>query len=307
MTRQASETSNTRISRLAAALPGALDDLAVLTLEGADAETFAQAQFASDLATLSPGRWQWTCLLSAQGRVLGFGPLLRPEPGRLLWMVPATRADDLAASLRRYILRRRLAIARAPLPLVGSVDAATSGLPLAGGDLHAAAGELRLELGGVGGRALRVGGEAAPSPDACAAWRAFDVLDALPRIEDAAVDAWTAHALGLQRVEAFSTGKGCYPGQEIVARTHFLGRNKRHPRRGWLARAPAPGTRLLAGGDADAADAMGEVVCCAAIADGGALVLAVVREDAPVELRMAGTDAVGAFEPPPPLALAGQK
>lgn len=307
MTRQAIETPDTRISRLAAALPCALDDLAALSLEGADAVAFAHAQFASDVAALPPGCWHWTCLLSPLGRVVGFGPLLRPDAERLLWVVPAARADELASMLRRFVLRRRLAIARSASPLSGAADATRAAVPSNGGGLAPHADGLRLDIGGVAGRSLRVGAAAPDSPAGVAAWRACDVLDGLPRLEGDAVDAFTAHALGLQRVGAFSTSKGCYPGQEIVARTHFLGRNKREPRVAWVGWSPDPGARLLAPGDDDAADAMGDVVSAATPAGMDAAVLAVVRAEAPERLRLAGTTASGDFERLPPLAPAAQK
>lgn len=305
--RQASETSNTRISRLRAALPCTLDDLAVLALEGPDAVAFAHAQFASDVAALAPGHWHWSCLLSAPGRVLGFGPLLRPDAERLLWIVPDTRVDELVAALRRFVLRRRLLVTAAPIGVSGTADVPPAEAVRAGGPLAVVEGGLRLELGGLGGRSLGLGLARPASRAGVAAWRVLDVLDALPRLEGAAVDAWTAHALGLQRFAAFSTSKGCYPGQEIVARTHFLGRNKRQPRIGWLEDAPPAGDRLLAVDAEDGAEAMGEVVSAARMPDDGVAVLAVVRDDAPVRLRRAGSGASTDFEAPATLAPATQK
>ena len=60
-----------------------------------------------------------------------------------------------------------------------------------------------------------------------AAWRASDLAHGLPRLGDDQVDRWTPQQLSLDRLRAYSVKKGCYPGQEIVARTHFLGQAKR--------------------------------------------------------------------------------
>lgn len=302
--KQASETSNTRISRLQGALPGVLDDLAVLAFDGPDAVPFAQAQLAADVATLSVAHWMWAALLSPQGRVLGFGPLLRPSDQRLLWIVPVSRRDALLAALQRFVLRRKVALSAAPFTLEGHAGGPPTPAPHASGALADRPDGWRLALGGVGGRWLDIAsvpaGDAAPiDRSAAEAWRAFDVLDALPRIEDAAVDAFTAHALALQRVAAFSTGKGCYPGQEIVARTHFLGRNKRGPRVGWLPAGgalPAPGSRWLADGAAPGGETMAETVQ-AAMTPAGVAVLLVAREDAPALLRQG--EAVARFDPLP--------
>ncbi|HZX80401.1 MAG TPA: tRNA-modifying protein YgfZ, partial [Lysobacter sp.] len=63
--------------------------------------------------------------------------------------------------------------------------------------------------------------------DAVPAWAALDLRHGWPAIPGVRLDAWTPQQLSLQRFPAFSVRKGCYPGQEIVARTHFLGRAKR--------------------------------------------------------------------------------
>ena len=302
--KQASETANTGFSHLHDVVSCALPDVEALALEGPDAVAFAHSQLASDVAALAVGAWQWTCLLSPQGRVVVLGLLLRPDADRLLLLAPGARAAELLARLQRFVLRRRVVLSVAGIAVRGEGGGAVAPVPFAGGAIARDGETLRVELGGVAGRLLRLGGAAAP-PDAAAreAWRRLDAVDGIPWIEGAAVESWIPQALGLGRLAAFSTRKGCYPGQEIVARTHFLGRNKREPRRGILpagVAAPAPGTRLLAAGAADDAEAAGEVVLAAA-----GTVLAVVREDAPALLRPAGSAEEIAFEPLPAAEPAG--
>lgn len=295
--KQASGSSNTLISRPSTPCP--LDDFDALAIEGADAVAFAQSQFASDVGALAIGHWQWTCLLTPQGRVIALGLLLRPDAERLLLLAPGRRATDLANHLRRFVLRRRAVLSAVQPTLVGDFSAAASAAPAAGGELVRDGDKIRIELGGAGGRALVLGGAGAAADAAARAdWRLFDVLDGIPWLEGAAIEAWIPQALGLGRLAAFSTRKGCYPGQEIVARTHFLGRNKRELRRGALPDGvdhPSPGTRLLAVDADDDAEAAGEVVHAARAGALGAL-LAVLREDAPALLRPAGSDGAIAFE-----------
>jgi folate-binding protein YgfZ len=57
------------------------------------------------------------------------------------------------------------------------------------------------------------------------AWRQADLRYGLPRLEEGQREVWTQQ-LGLDRLNGYSVKKGCYPGQEIVARTHFLGKAK---------------------------------------------------------------------------------
>jgi len=77
-------------------------------------------------------------------------------------------------------------------------------------------------------RTLRVGRES-PQPDVAARdrWKAIDLASGLPRLADSQSGQWTPQQLSLDRLRAYSVKKGCYPGQEIVARTHFLGQAKR--------------------------------------------------------------------------------
>ncbi len=277
-------------------------------LEGEDAVDFAQAQFASDLGTLEPGHWQWTCLLTAQGRVVALGLLLRPVANRLLLVTPGARSVELAERLRRFVLRRRVTLSVAR-PTVHGLGGATSGpAPNAGGAIHEVEGAQRIEIGGTAGRILQVGGTGPrPDPAAREAWRASDAMDGIPWLEGAAVEAWIPQALALHRLAAFSTRKGCYPGQEIVARTHFLGRNKRGLRRAVLPQGcdpPAPGTRLVVPQAAPEAEAQAEVVL-AARDDGAGVVLAVARDDAPRVLQPAGGGPALAFDPLPGASTAG--
>ena len=71
-------------------------------------------------------------------------------------------------------------------------------------------------------------------------WRGFDLSHGLPRLAADQSEAWTPQQLSLDRLRAFSVKKGCYPGQEIVARTHFLGKVKRE-----LVRLQGPGVDAL--------------------------------------------------------------
>ena len=65
------------------------------------------------------------------------------------------------------------------------------------------------------------------TPSLQARWFAHDLHAGLPRLPASQREQWTPQQLSLERLHAFSVKKGCYPGQEIVARTHFLGKAKR--------------------------------------------------------------------------------
>ena len=221
----------------ASPLSFALPDRPVLAITGRDAHAFAQAQFMNDVAALGDGQWQWSGWLNPKGRAIALFALLRLDEQTLWLLLADTDAADLAARLQRYVFRSKLALQpRDDLHASGAFDA-----PLvASGAVFARDGEaVELDMGGDGGaRTLRIAtSPAAHDADALARWNAADLAHGLPRLPASQVEQWTPQQLSLERLQAFSVKKGCYPGQEIVARTHFLGQVKRGIA---LFEAPAP-------------------------------------------------------------------
>jgi folate-binding protein YgfZ len=263
----------------------ALPDHRVVGLSGRDAVAFAQAQFMNDVAALAPGHWQWNGWLTPKGRVVALFALLRVDEEQVWLVLPDADPVTFAAALQRFVFRSKLAVAvREDLRVEGAFqapaqarDAAWHGQP----DTR-----LELDVGGEGGaRTLRIvsASTAAHDPARVAAWAAFDLEHGLPRLPATQTDHWTPQQLSLERLRAFSVKKGCYPGQEIVARTHFLGKVKRGLT---LLEGEGP---LAAGEDLHAADAvLGHLV--AATPGPAHLALAVVPlEHASERLQVAGT------------------
>jgi folate-binding protein YgfZ len=222
----------------------------VVSVRGADALPFLHSQFAADLHPLGDGQLRWSALLNPQGRVLFVVAAIRVAADDWRLLVPFSRGSELVEALRRFVFRRKV--------LLSNESA-----------IHATLGDAGWDSGIAGG-ALALTEQAA---DACtdAALDRF-VAAGLALIDATASGRHLAHALRLDRFDAFSVKKGCYPGQEIVARTHFLGRNKRVP------------VLLEAGGNADwrSGDVLhdgdgdvGEIVCA-----GRTLALAVLTHAA---------------------------
>jgi tRNA-modifying protein YgfZ len=205
----------------------ALPDHTVAVLDGPDATAFAQAQFANDVGALSPGHWQWNAWLTPKGRVIAVFALLKLAEDRVLLLSPDTDAGELAVQLQRYIFRRKVKIAVAPDLCVGgafekpgSAESARIGLVGEAFELDYGSDQQP--------RTLRLSTADFPkNPDLQARWFAQDLRAGLPRLAAAQREQWTPQQLSLERLHAFSVKKGCYPGQEIVARTHFLGKAKR--------------------------------------------------------------------------------
>ena len=199
----------------------------VLAITGRDASAFSQAQFMNDVALLGDGQWQWNGWLTPKGRVIALFALLRLDAETLWLVLPDADAHELATKLQRFVFRSKVKLeAREDLHAIGQFAPPTAA---SGSTAAPIDGGMELDLGGEGGpRSLRITSTDAASDDALAArWRAFDLQHGLPHLAGIQVEAWTPQQLSLDRLRAFSVKKGCYPGQEIVARTHFLGQVKR--------------------------------------------------------------------------------
>jgi folate-binding protein YgfZ len=200
----------------------------VLTICGRDATGFAQAQFMNEVAALAPGHWQWNGWLTPKGRVVALFALLKLDTETLWLLLPDADPVALALQLQRFVFRSKVVIAaRADLPVSGAfaMPMQAVGSSFAGDTTT----PVELDFGGGGGaRTLRIGGDpASQAHGGMARWAAFDLTHGLPRLPESQSAQWTPQQLSLDRLRAYSVKKGCYPGQEIVARTHFLGQAKR--------------------------------------------------------------------------------
>lgn len=205
----------------------ALSNHRLMALTGRDAVAFAQAQFMNDVSLLGNGQWQWNGWLTPKGRVIALFALLRLDDETLWLMLPDADPATVVDALKRFVFRSKVAIAvRNDLHVAGrfATPLCASGATLSGD----AGGGLELDMSGSAPRTLWISpSPALPAPALEAAWTAADLRHGVPRLPASQAEHWTPQQLSLERLKAFSVKKGCYPGQEIVARTHFLGKAKR--------------------------------------------------------------------------------
>lgn len=258
----------------------ALADHRVIAFDGRDATAFAQAQFMNDLNGLQPGQWHWNGWLTPKGRVLALFALLKWSDQQLWLVVPDAEPGALAEGLRRFLFRSKVGIeVRDDLRVAGRFAPPD----VARGNTFAGDADARVELdlGADGGaRSLVIGrdsdsgtdaaGDTASDETAVARWKLFDLEHGLPRLPASQVEHWTPQQLSLERLRGFSVKKGCYPGQEIVARTHFLGKAKRG-----LALLEGDGP-MAAGDEVRSGDAAIGSVIASVDADGRHVALAVL-------------------------------
>jgi len=212
----------------AAAAWFALPDLHLVMLTGADAARFAQAQFMNDVAALPAGHWHWNGWLTPKGRVIALFALIKRAGDEVWLLLLDAEPAAFCAALGRFVFRSKV---RLDVPEVLHVIGAFAAPERARGNQAAERddGTLELDFSADGGtRVVRV--SSTPAPQHAAAlerWRSFDLAHGLPRLAPEQSGQWTPQQLSLERLYAYSVHKGCYPGQEIVARTHFLGQAKR--------------------------------------------------------------------------------
>ena len=181
---------------------------AEIEVEGADAATFLHSQLANDVRSIELGQWKYGSYCVPDGRVQAVMMIARHGPERWRLLLPADLVAGVALRLQRYRLRARCTISCNSVGF-GSTDAAST----SSARYQCAAFSLTTSSG-----------SDAPMPHAL--WSQQLELG-IPWIVAATSERFLPQMLALERLQAFSLRKGCFPGQEVVARTHFLGRVKR--------------------------------------------------------------------------------
>jgi folate-binding protein YgfZ len=223
---------------------GLLKYLGVLRFTGADSLSFLQGQVSGDTRRLAQGHGLLAAYSSPQGRVLALMNLL-PHSSGTLAILPRDLVLPTLEGLRKFVLRAKVKIEDASEALGVSGQYGLQGLKAAGVPVPTSDTPY-LEKDGIGvaivnkdpGRYWVIA-----TPDLLAEralagdysdgerveqdWRLANVRAGLPQIYLATREAFVAQMLNLDLLDGISFNKGCYTGQEIIARTQHLGRIKR--------------------------------------------------------------------------------
>ena len=282
-----------------------LQDLGVVRALGSDAATFLHGQLTNDIVSLDSRQARLAGHCSAKGRLLASFVVWRRGIDELLL---ACSADLLAPAMKKlsmYVLRSRckLSDASADVALHGLAGAAATAWL---GDAAPAQPWQRTDVGRA--QVLRLPDatgtprylwaaphdEAAPAlpPLTLAAWQWLEVRSGVPRITAATVEQFVPQMVNLELVGGVNFQKGCYPGQEIVARSQYRGTVKRRAFLYDSAGAVSPGQEVFA--QDDPAQPAGMVVNAAS--------LDATTHAALVEMKIAAADgALHAGAPEGPL------
>lgn len=216
---------------IVAASPIRLAHLGILRFTGSDCLDFLQGQLSNDTQRLADGHPLLAAYSSAQGRVLAVIYLL-PHSSGVAAILPREILAPTLERLRKFVLRAKVRIEDASESLI------VAGQP---GSYHDAGGGY-VERDGVGiapahrdlKRCFVIGTpEKIDAADDAASrqfereWRLADIHAGLAQIYAPTSEAFVAQMLNLDLLDGISFTKGCYTGQEIIARTQHLGRIKR--------------------------------------------------------------------------------
>jgi len=266
------ETTSTRATRL-----GAVGTISgIISVSGPDAKTFLQGQLSFDMGRLTPQYVELAAVNSPQGRVQAVVWLVE-RADTLLLLLPCELVETLVARLRKFVMRAKVKIETGEL-VVGALladDATSAGVPAEIRGHVERDGVSLIRWPGSVARGLVIAPAAKCLPEDAAVtarWRLEDIRGGLPQVFKSTHEAFVAQMLNIDLLQGISFDKGCYTGQEIIARMHFRGQVKRRMLRFALAgMPPAPGTRVVS--DSNHA---GDVVD-AALTDYGCELLAVIN------------------------------
>lgn len=249
-------------SRTTAVMP--LPGLAILALSGPDSMKFLQGQTTTDFRDVEQGRVLPGAVCSLKGRVL-FSFTAIPDGENVLLVLPDDQLDAALIHLKKYAAfsKTQLTDARGKTALAGiegtvaekKVAALFGNAPAAGRCVKNAAGAWAARVGTTPRFLLGLPAETLADTwhrlqqDAVVAdaqaWRAADIRDGIASVFAASRDLFQPQELNYPAIGGVSYNKGCYTGQEVVARLHFRGKLKQR-----LYRLAASATEVPATGQA---------------------------------------------------------
>ena len=286
-----------------------LTHLAPFECSGNDAQTFLHNQLTSDVNHLGSDAAQYAAWCSPKGRMLASFILCRNANGYLGLLSADLRAFILKR-LQMYVLRSKVNIVdRSPnLQCMGVAgpQAETAlqrtGLPVPPGSMTTAANAMATVIRLDTRRFIIIAaGATVPSvweslaqvavPAGAAAWLWLDIQAGIPLITEATKEAFVPQMVNYDKIGGVSFHKGCYPGQEVVARTQYLGKVKRHLYRFHAEHAVAAGGSIYPDGSTESP--CGIIASTASSPEGGYDGLAVILEGTIGNGKLAADDRNG--------------
>lgn len=272
-----------------------LDQFGLIRFSGDDAQPFLHAQLTCDVAALTPGHGTYGAYCTPKGRTLASFLLWRGADGFFM-QLPSALREPIQKQLTKFILRSKVKVAdaTADIALLGVAGSNASAPVLkatglapktalcvehANGITVIRLDENRYEIAVARDKAAEVmkavaaGAEKADAE----AWDLLDIRAGIPFVAPATQEAFVPQMLNLDLIGGVSFDKGCYPGQEIVARMHYRGTLKQRMYLAHIAggERPQPGEKVYSREFGE--QASGTIASSAQSPQGGFDVLAVAQ------------------------------
>lgn len=280
-----------------------LTHLGIIRASGPDAAKFLHSQLTQNFLLIQPHEARLAAYCSPKGRVLASFFAVKSGPEEFLLVC---HQSVLAATLKRlkmFVLRAKLTLedATSGFQLWGRVLPEVPGASVPAWTQKAESDWLWIHLPPAGGlqRALGLAPPGAPAPQLPAlplvSWLQLEILSGVATVQAELVDTLVPQMLNYESVDGVNFKKGCYPGQEVVARSQFRGTLKRRTYLSRCAQMLKPGDEIFsAADDSTEPQACGLVVQTASDTDGHCLALVAMQ------IAAAETGAVAAGAPSGP-------
>ncbi len=204
-----------------------LSQFALLQIDGPDSEKFLQGQLTCDMQSVTSEQWQAGACCDAKGRMIANFIAARSNTGFVL-RLPSSQAEVLMNHLKKYAVFFKATMSVSEnVRIIGELNTAS-------GDRSMSQGDIR-QLNWPDGRCEYwvpdelTGDYLSNQPLVSeSAWHAADVRSGWLWVQPSSSAAWIPQYCDWQAHDGISFSKGCYTGQEVVARLQYLGKSKRH-------------------------------------------------------------------------------
>lgn len=299
-----------------------LSQLGLIAVSGPDAAGFLQGQLTSDVPALPATHSQIAGYCSPKGRMLASFRVFKLDD-EIYLQLPLSKVDSMVRRLRMYLLRAKATIEDASDRLIAIgvagdctpalLDACLAEVPARENQvtrrdriiaIRIPAPTTRFQILGPATELEALWDELAASASVLNAdyWALLDIRAGIPTVFPETSDAFVPQMANLQLIDGVSFKKGCYTGQEVVARMEYLGKLKRRMYRALVStdQAPLPGDALHSP-SSSSEQATGKVVDARANANGDYELLAVVEIEAAEngDVRLGPDGPLLSFREPP--------
>lgn len=204
-----------------------LSEFAVLRISGPDSERLLQGQLTCDVTKLTEDTWVPGACCSAKGRMVANFIVVRQGDDFLL-RLPALQLQPLLDHLKKYAVFYKTQLAESGLSLLGRIALNSDQRAVANQEdgilLNWPDGREELWTDSPQVISGWLSGPLMPEAE----WQNQDIASGWVWVTPASQDAWVPQYIGWQTQGGISFTKGCYTGQEVVARLQYLGKSKRH-------------------------------------------------------------------------------